>query len=271
MRGYPIGDVSRTLGLTPGALHFYEREGIIQPPKEKESGRRFYTQADLIRLLSCRKYRAMDVSLKTIAQQFSQTGDSLNVISERLRDQYEKTLEKAAYYQLLAEEIADFTGQIERLPEESGHFSVRSSPDVYLLKAKDGLISRDKKEQELVRRWLEAMPATRISIVWDEKAQRAEYCYIIEKKRAALLGAAPEEETPEANSRVQFLRDAMCVTTVICDERMHEEPEVAFEPVFSYMKEHGLRRSGQAWATLLVVDCSQGTRNTYARVWVPFQ
>ena len=126
MHGYPIGDVSRTLGLTPGALHFYEREGVIQAPKQKESGRRFYTRADLIRLLSCRKYRAMDVPLKTIAHQFSSKGDSLDVISGRLRTQYEKALQKAAYYQMLAQEIADFTGQIQRLPEETGHFSVRS-------------------------------------------------------------------------------------------------------------------------------------------------
>ena len=51
---YKIGDVSRVLGLTTAALHFYEKEGIIDTPKE-ESGRRYYEEADLFRLISAKK------------------------------------------------------------------------------------------------------------------------------------------------------------------------------------------------------------------------
>ena len=48
---YSIGDVSRVLGMTTAALHFYEKEGIIDTPKV-ESGRRYYEEADINRLIS---------------------------------------------------------------------------------------------------------------------------------------------------------------------------------------------------------------------------
>ena len=70
---YSIGDVSRVLGMTTSALHFYEKEGIINTPKQ-ESGRRYYQQADINRLISAKKYRAMDVSVREIAQQFGHDG-----------------------------------------------------------------------------------------------------------------------------------------------------------------------------------------------------
>ena len=37
---YSIGDVSRVLGMTTSALHFYEKEVVIDTPKE-QSGRRY--------------------------------------------------------------------------------------------------------------------------------------------------------------------------------------------------------------------------------------
>ena len=269
MRGYSIGDVSRALGLTPGALHFYEREGIIQAPKEKEGGRRFYTQSDLIRLLSCRKYRAMDISLKTIAVQFSVNGDPLDVIRARLDERSGEARRKAAYYQTLSEEIEKFVQEIGRLEAETGRFFVRSSPEVYVLKLSDGLLSPDKGEQALAQRWLEAMPATRIALLLSEDAQQAEYCYAIERERAHILGNIKEEKLGKAGE-IYRLPEMMCVQAVVCDERMQEEPMCAFTPVLDYMRAHGLTPTGPAWGRLIVVDCSKGTLKTYAQVWVPF-
>lgn len=267
MRRYSIGDVSRALGLTPGALHFYEREGIIQPPKERDGGRRYYTQVDLIRLLSCRKYRAMDVPLKTIAQQFSSKGDPLPVISARLAQMRDQAQRKAAYYRQLATDIDLYAKAIESLAQQEGRFRVRSSPEVAMLRLGGGLLSNDKAEQALVQRWLEAMPATRIAIALSEDALSAEYCYTVDYERAQALGLLRGER---AQACVRRLEDSMCISTVLSDERMHEEPMCAFEPVLAYMRTHGFERTGTAWASLIVVDCSKGTRKTYTEVFVPF-
>ena len=66
MKKYIIGDVARTLGLTTAGLHFFEREGVIEPRKGDET-RRFYGMEDVIRLISYKKYRSMQLPLKEIA------------------------------------------------------------------------------------------------------------------------------------------------------------------------------------------------------------
>ena len=54
---YVIGDVARTLGLTPGALHYFEREGVISP-KKGDNTRRTYSAEDVIRLYQKNKEAA---------------------------------------------------------------------------------------------------------------------------------------------------------------------------------------------------------------------
>ena len=62
---YRISDVARVLGITPNALHFSEKENIIQVEKD-QSGYRNYSIADVFRLLSYEKYRSMGYPLKTV-------------------------------------------------------------------------------------------------------------------------------------------------------------------------------------------------------------
>lgn len=258
---YSIGDVSRVLGITPGALHYYEREGVISAPKEKESGHRYYAQEDVIRLLSCRKYRSMDMPLKTIAKQFSVQGDPLEKIHERLCTLREEAERKAAYYLALADEIDSFSQCIARLPEDEGVFRVRSSPENYLLLLQDGLLSRDKQEQQWAKHWLNAMPATRISIVME--GEQARYGYSITKERAKAFGVDI--------SHARRVPEQMCIHAIIRDEGMNEEGQLAFVRILDYMRARGLQCTGTPWATLLVVDCSRGRKETYAEVWVPFE
>ena len=85
---YSIGDVSRVLGMTTSALHFYEKEGIIDTPKV-ESGRRYYEEADVNRLISAKKYRAMGVPVREIASQFSADGMTGVQVIARMREKRE--------------------------------------------------------------------------------------------------------------------------------------------------------------------------------------
>ena len=60
---YRISDVARVLGITPNALHFFEKENIIQVEKD-QSGYRNYSIADVFRLLSYEKYRPWGIRSK---------------------------------------------------------------------------------------------------------------------------------------------------------------------------------------------------------------
>ena len=43
----PIGDAAAATGLSPDALRYYEREGLIGPISRDTSGRRLFTEADV--------------------------------------------------------------------------------------------------------------------------------------------------------------------------------------------------------------------------------
>lgn len=102
---YRIGDVARIFGLTPGALHFFESEDIINTKKEN-NGYRYYDEDDIFRMLSYFKYHSMDVPLKDIGKQFSGKERDRDKVIERVRQSHDRCIQKVAYYQHLCELIA---------------------------------------------------------------------------------------------------------------------------------------------------------------------
>ena len=104
---YHIGDVARILGITSGALHFFEKEGIINTKKEN-NGYRYYDEEDVFRLLSYFKYRSMGVPLKDIGKQFSGKERDRNKVIERVRRSREICTQKIAYYEHLRQLIDDY-------------------------------------------------------------------------------------------------------------------------------------------------------------------
>ena len=63
--GYLIGDVAQMVGLSRDALRFYEKKGIIRADK-KENGYRYYSEADIYRLMYILYHRKMNTSLEEI-------------------------------------------------------------------------------------------------------------------------------------------------------------------------------------------------------------
>jgi DNA-binding transcriptional MerR regulator len=62
-----IGQVAERTGLSVHALRFYEREGILAHPVERESnGRRVYSDADVDWLILCTRLRASGMPLPAI-------------------------------------------------------------------------------------------------------------------------------------------------------------------------------------------------------------
>lgn len=47
---YTIGQFARKTGVTTRTLRFYDQKGLLKPSYLSESGRRFYTDRDLLTL-----------------------------------------------------------------------------------------------------------------------------------------------------------------------------------------------------------------------------
>jgi DNA-binding transcriptional MerR regulator len=63
-----IGDLARRLGLTPEALRFYERQGVLPAPARNESGYREYDALEAERLRLLVGLRQLDLPLEEAAK-----------------------------------------------------------------------------------------------------------------------------------------------------------------------------------------------------------
>lgn len=63
---FQVGEVSRTLGINPQTLYFYERIGLIPPPERTAAGYRLFSHSDMERLAFIVQVKALGLSLDEI-------------------------------------------------------------------------------------------------------------------------------------------------------------------------------------------------------------
>lgn len=263
---YSIGDVSRMLGLTTAALHFYEKEGIIDTPKV-ESGRRYYKEADITRLISAKKYRAMGVSVRDIAQQFSADGMTGEQVLERIKEKREEAARMQRLYSGLVQDIDQLIAISKEGLNSTGNVDIRHTEDMLWLSGSSGnRAPLDKDEQELVCLWLDAMPAVSVSICRTAGADRAVSSLIVPAARAAEFGLQADGRNVHQISGGMALH-----AIVVCGEEQYDNPDVIFKPILSFAREHRFVQKETMWGRMLFVDCSNGVRRHYYDTYMLFE
>lgn len=266
---YSVGEIAHLLNMTPSALRFYETEQIIHAEKSA-SGRRYYSQGDLARLISSKKYSSMEVPIKTIAGQFKPGGDSRQAIAGRLWEKSVQIEEKAAYYQHLSELIREQAGQLDRIDECLGQFQVAVREGCYVLSdQKHQLMSREKENRELIRQWIQASPAVKISAVRRPEEEDGEMREVLAYQVAGKH--AERMKLPVTGPGISYLPPAVCVQTVISLRDSFFQTEKIFAAAMEYLAAKSIRQTGAATAVLLVVESLEdGHYDGYLEIMVPF-
>ena len=68
MDRWSIGKLARAASVSADTVRYYERLGLLAPPERAKSGYRSYREADLRRLVTIRRARAVGFSLSEIAE-----------------------------------------------------------------------------------------------------------------------------------------------------------------------------------------------------------
>jgi DNA-binding transcriptional MerR regulator len=89
---YSIGEVAKFSGVTVRTLQYYDNIGLV-PIEKDESGRRFYSRNDLVRLQQALFFRSLGLSLKQIRELVVEAATS-DQIAEILTNQREIYTEK---------------------------------------------------------------------------------------------------------------------------------------------------------------------------------
>ena len=266
MLSYSIGDVSRVLGMTTAALHFYEKEGIIAPPKV-DSGRRYYEDVDVNRLLSAKKYRAMGVPVREIAKQFSVDGMTGEQVVARMKEKRAEVALQARLYSDLTSDLDALIALSEEGIESVGKVDIRRVEDmICFVSTSGGRIPLNKDEQAATQRWLEAMPAVSLSISREMDAPSARPSMIISASRARDFGIEPDGRAARL-----FPGGMALHAVVVCGEEQYDDPDVIFKPILAFAQEHRFVQNGAMWGRMLLADCSNGIRRYYFDTYMPFK
>jgi DNA-binding transcriptional MerR regulator len=265
---YTVMDVAKILGLTTSALHFYEKGKLIEVEKDKNNYR-FYHSVDIFRLLSYTKYRSMGFPMKTVVKQFGGGENDRKIIFQRIVKQSEEARKKAAFYQDLANSIDSHIASIRRIDDLLDKYEFTQSPHILFLHTGEvcGWISKDRREQGILQKWVKAMPATRLGAVLNTgEAQSACLGYAIPPQKAQAL-------TLPLGLHSEELHPASCLHTIVAtDDRFSDNPHVAFEGAVEYALSRGFAISGKPWGYILLVEVSPGAKlKPYLELWIPIQ
>ena len=103
---FSISKTAETAGMTAETLRYYDRIGLVTPSKtDKNTGYRYYSQAEIVRLNTIKALRSMDLSLSEIRNILEY--DDLKKIAEALKQTEAKADKKIA-------ELRDAKNKIRR-------------------------------------------------------------------------------------------------------------------------------------------------------------
>ena len=124
---YLIGDVANLMGMSRDTLRHYEKRGLVTA-KKAENGYRYYTEADISRLIGILYQRKMDIGLDDIATLWDEHGSEdsperfHSIISQRLEEekeailQHKRTIAKLRMSQKDCENLRNYTGKVIQCP-----------------------------------------------------------------------------------------------------------------------------------------------------------
>ena len=124
---YLIGDVANLMGMSRDTLRHYEKRGLVTA-KKAENGYRYYTEADISRLIGILYQRKMDIGLDDIAALWDEHGSEdsperfHSIISQRLEEeeeailQHKRTIAKLRMSQKDCENLRNYTGKVIQCP-----------------------------------------------------------------------------------------------------------------------------------------------------------
>ncbi len=155
---FKIGEASRLLGVSTQSIRAYEEAGILTPHRS-ENGTRYFDEWDLIRLMSFKKYREMELSIAEIIGHFQD--DTLDRFSAVLAS-HAGSLRRRAEALLRVADAVDEHKRVIDLASEA--LQLTDSPAHYRLD--DLVLGLGQKEYtETLGQWIKSLPAMVISPV----------------------------------------------------------------------------------------------------------
>lgn len=185
MKKYKIGEIAKILGSTTQALRFYEQEGVIVPPKS-ENGTRYFTEADVIRLMAFKRFCLSEFTVQDVARHFKQ--GNLGTLTERLSEKSDMLARQGELLLRRARAIRHFEKVLRKAESLIDQIECIDRPQIIMHEctlAELDQLSDAQRESFLA--FMDAMPDTHICYVFNhnEKEQaKIDFRFAVTTKEA---------------------------------------------------------------------------------------
>jgi len=105
-----VGELAKKVGVSANTLRYYDKEGLLAPSHESESGYRLYTDRDMVKLVQILTMKQLGFSLSDVKKSL--------VAIDTPEDMVRTLAEHAASVSKKIENLSDSLKQIETLKEE---------------------------------------------------------------------------------------------------------------------------------------------------------
>ena len=175
---YDISVLCRLFGVTPNAIRYYEKIGLIHPAYS-EGGRRKYSSLDICELVQVKTMQALGLDLVEIGDHFHRIPEKKLMETDALLRRRIADIDREIV--LLQESRRILLGFIERMEETKPEAGIRQEmtfPAVRML-SYEPFWGRSAAQQQVLSQWIALIPTVRLM---DE--------YLIEDERVVSHKAA---------------------------------------------------------------------------------
>jgi DNA-binding transcriptional MerR regulator len=264
---YLIHEAAQLLGVTGEALRHYEKQGIIEYTRDKNSNYRRCNATDVGMLMRSRMYRSYGFTLKEVGAliNHNQLPDAVEVFKRR-----KTTLQKEIKWRNHAINHLDRNiALLDKMDKSENCFELCERPPLYgLIFRKDDEITRDPQLRKHVSKWMDFMPFPAPLFVFNEYKnkdwnQHYGIGFCLDPEDAAFLQVAED-------SYVFRLDPVPCVYSVIKVFHDLSTIETSLDSLLDKMKTRGLVPSGPIYGRSLILFRKSVDYHCYSQCWIPY-
>ncbi len=262
---YKINYVAKILGLTPQAIRYYEKKGLILPARIEENQYRSYDAWDIVLLLRTRAYREYGFAVNEIVD-ILRDGSPERLIEklEKRAQEVEAEIEKL---KTVLSGLKYFSSRMQFMQENKGRYLVAERPAMYMLYIqKEYEMSDDPDVKKMLSEWCEnpnVFPCTALFL--DDITSKdfiGAQCMLAEDAKRLQI---------QEGRFVSYIEPRTCVYAVIEISSREELTNKILQPILDYMKKVGLKPVDDIFARWLVVNKMESQYKALAEVWIPIE
>lgn len=271
---YKIGKISDLLGISAESIRYYEREGIIHPRKDADSGYRTFSAWDLHVLLRMRMLRKYGYSLSETSEVF-QDEDFGNIIDGYHHKQQEIE-EQIRHLNHIHEQLKYDKRTLLDAVQNFNKFRIVYSPAMVFIDVQRSYDIIDDKVS-LYRKWIDRIPYAASGGMFDypilpQGELRYGLLVAIRNVGEELLERIKGENAEGFRSEEVYIPSQKCVSTYFTSGSDKELCLDMFQPTFEFMEKMGLKVSGTPFARMChMCKCGDSEYTSWYQGWVPFE